>query len=322
MANRVIHDFFDPQYVMKYEALRARIRENPGRPLWLVMGSSRVERGLRPELLNGAQGDANAPMVYNFGLGGASLFREFMCLRRVLESGIQPRVVGIELLGAALSSDVFDESGSPILLIRARKDELPDYIKHGADPGVLLPTWRESRWNPFYEFGMRMPKQTLAWRLIPLPGMRRIEGVPYNKWGWYPEPPAPIPESDYQRAFAIAKSQFANRFDNFQISSKSDFPLRAMLDLCKARGITVFLLKMPEDNDFRSFYTPEADARIAAYIQQIQRDYPPAPLIDATTWIPKEGFTDGHHLNATGAEAFTHRFGEELFKTVEAKSAQ
>ena len=45
MTNFVIRDFWDPQYVMKAERLRACINENPGRPLWLVMGTSRVERG-------------------------------------------------------------------------------------------------------------------------------------------------------------------------------------------------------------------------------------------------------------------------------------
>jgi len=313
MANVVIQDFRDPQYVMKYELLRARLAENPGRPLWLVIGTSRVERGLCPAIINDARAGPGSPLVYNFGLGGAGLFRDFICLHRVLEAGIRPRVVGIEVFGALLNGDLLDPTDAPGLLVRARKNEIADYMRDAGNPDFFLRTWRHSRWDPFDPNGMRMSGQTLSWRLLPLPGVRRLEKVPYDKWGWYPERPAPIPEASYQRGLAIAKAQLANRFIDFKISPRCDAPLRGMLDMCKNAGIPVFLLKMPEDADFRALYTPQADMEIQSYLAQIGKEYH-VPLIDATFWFGKEAFTDGHHLNATGAEEFTRRLAGELSK--------
>jgi hypothetical protein len=311
MSNYVIRDFWDPQYVMKMERLKARVAENPGRPLWLVMGSSRVERGLRAGILDEGATDKNAPMIFNFGLGGGGMFREFICLRRLLDAGFKPREVGIEIVGGAMSREMFEESNSPNLLVRARRNELKDYLEYSDDPAMFITQWRLSRWDPAYKYGIKVPGQTLAWRLIPLPGVRHLESVPYDKWGWFPQPPAPIPEDDYHRAFEIAKTQFQDKFMNFQISRKTDVPLRRMLEMCRNAGIGVFLLRMPENSDFRAFYTPGANVVIEAYLAKIEGEYG-VPMIDATMWIGGGGFTDGHHLNATGAEEFTRRFGAEL----------
>ena len=195
------------------------------------------------------------------------------------------------------------------MLVRARSDELKEYADYSNDPVDFLKTWKRSRWDPTFKYGMKMPHQTLAWRLIPtpFPWVRHLETVPYDKLGWYPEPPAPIPEADYRRAFEIAKSQFGDKFKNFNVSPKTDIPLRGILEMCKSAGIEVFLLKMPEGKDFQAMYTAEANADIQSYLTKIQGEYG-VPLIDATSWIGSDGFTDGHHLNATGAEEFTRRF--------------
>src|SRR5215207_5629846 len=59
----------DPEYVHKRERLRDRIRENPGRPLVLLLGSSRIAFGVRTELLQvNAAPVTGDPMVFNFGM--------------------------------------------------------------------------------------------------------------------------------------------------------------------------------------------------------------------------------------------------------------
>jgi hypothetical protein len=311
MSNYVIQDFWDPQYVMKFEALQARVAENPGHPLWLIMGSSRVERGLDAGLLAARPGDINSPLIYNFGLGGADIFREYICLRRLLEAGIKPQRVGIEVVGAGLADPAIQTKNSPQLLVRARVSELGDYSAFSDDPSAFLREWRHSRWDPTYKYGMKMPHQTLSWRLIPLPGIRRLEWVPYDKWGWSPQPPGPTPEASYRADFELEKMGIGDKLEHFNILPGNDLALRRILEMCRSAGIKVFLLKTPEGKDFRALYSPAASAMIDSYIAKIQGEYG-VPLIDATTWVGREGFTDGHHMNGTGAVEFTRRFGEEL----------
>ena len=320
MTNNVIRDFWDPQFVMKAELLKARMKENPGRPLWLVMGTSRTERGLRPGVLADGADDKNAPLIFNFGLGGANMFRQYLCLRRLLEDGIKPRRVGIEVLGAIMSKEVFEIADVPQLLVRARAEEVGDYAAYSNTPSDFYSTWSRSRWDPSYKYGMKLQRQTLALRLIPLPWIRHLEKVPYDKWGWDPSPPAPIAESDYRGGFSIAHNQFHDKFEDFKISRQTDIPLRRVLEMCKAAGLDVFLFRMPEGKDFHAMYTPQADAAIESYLAKIETEYN-VPMIDASSWIGKEGFTDGHHLNATGAADVTRRFAGELFKTGQAQPA-
>lgn len=314
MSNRVIQDFWDPQYVFKRERLEARMKEYPGHPLWLVMGSSRVQSGLRTDLLvDRMQKDDNYPLIFNFGLGGASTFREYICLKRLLKAGIKPQRVGIEILGASMSRDIFEMADAPQLLIRARPDEMYDYVVHSDNPGLFYETWSRSRWDPTFRYGMKVPNQTLTWRLIPLPGIGHLEKTPYDQWGWATEPPAPIDPDFYRAHFELAKGQFANKFEDFKISPKTDVPLRKMLEMCRDAGIDVFLFKMPEEKEFQALYTPEAEARIAEYLAQIEKEYG-VSMIDARNWIGKEGFMDGHHLNADGAADFTQRFSDAVMK--------
>src|SRR5690242_12739591 len=59
----------DPEYAAKVERLRARRAEAPGRPLVLVLGSSRVQMGLRAGTV-AAEGGGRPALVFNFGTSG------------------------------------------------------------------------------------------------------------------------------------------------------------------------------------------------------------------------------------------------------------
>src|SRR5262245_7975669 len=79
----------DPEYAAKTARLRARLAESPGRPLVLVLGSSRVQMGLRAGSVN-AECDGRPALVFNFGMSGGGAQLESLCLRRLLDEGIRP----------------------------------------------------------------------------------------------------------------------------------------------------------------------------------------------------------------------------------------
>src|SRR5438552_3595995 len=62
----------DPEYGYKLNRLRALLRAQPGRPLILVLGSSRTNLGVCPAAMQPGMGSlANAPLVFNFSINGA-----------------------------------------------------------------------------------------------------------------------------------------------------------------------------------------------------------------------------------------------------------
>src|SRR5262249_41727915 len=61
----------DPRYGYRFERLQQSLAEETGRPLVLVLGSSRVEVGFSPrELPPCTLTDGRQAMVFNFGLAG------------------------------------------------------------------------------------------------------------------------------------------------------------------------------------------------------------------------------------------------------------
>lgn len=313
MVNFIILDFFDPPYAEKCESLRGSIAKNSGHPLWVVMGSSRVLFGFEPGVLAGRMREKDAPLIYNFAFSGMSLFRQYTVFLRLLDDGFTPRRVGIEIFAADLSRELWTTADAPSLTVRVRRAELADYLRYSNTPPDFIEGWKRSRWDPLYKFGMTMEGQTRLWHLLPLPGVSRMEKIPYDKWGWVLLAQNTT-DQEYRREFAVNKRRYQDDLAHFQVLPRADLVLHKFLDLCRDRGIPAFLLKMPESEDFRALHTAEGDAKLAGYLAGIQRDYPGVQLVDASTWVERTGFTDGHHLNGAGALKFSLRFGDELFK--------
>src|SRR5262249_28469322 len=77
---------------------RARLAESPGRPLVLMVGSSRTLLGLRAADLSKPGG----PLVFNFGLTGGGPVREKLVLDRLLAGGVRPDLVLVQAFPARL----------------------------------------------------------------------------------------------------------------------------------------------------------------------------------------------------------------------------
>src|SRR5437870_916441 len=70
-------ELYDAEYGYRLYYLHERLGVKPAHPFVLVLGSSRVELGLRPDVLPCR---AEAPDVFNFGLTGAGPVTELLCL--------------------------------------------------------------------------------------------------------------------------------------------------------------------------------------------------------------------------------------------------
>src|SRR5579862_3701024 len=148
MANFVIRNFWDPPYALKLDALRACVARYPRHPLWLVMGSSRVMVGFRPDVLENNLREKDAPLLFNFGMGGVGLPRQYIYFRRLLKDGFRPQRVGIEIFAADLSREIFTPEEGPYLAVRARRNEFDDYLRYTATPPDFTGIWMRARWDP------------------------------------------------------------------------------------------------------------------------------------------------------------------------------
>src|SRR5438128_3769067 len=82
----------DPEFESRLERLRARQAEMPGRPLVLVIGSSRTGYGLDARRLSEAN-EGSGALVFNFGISGSGPLFQLVSLRRLLDAGVRPELL-------------------------------------------------------------------------------------------------------------------------------------------------------------------------------------------------------------------------------------
>lgn len=295
-----------PEFGYRLAGLRRLLAAEPGRPLFLALGSSRTEMGFRPEVLPSYRTVGGVePLVFNFGISGSGPLRQLLHLRRLLASGIRPDWIVLEI--------------SPFML--AAPDgglgRLPNEAVSCLDLGILtelspvtwtfFQTWLAHRLTPVHS-----DRKGLLCRygphfcLMEAFSTHGIFCVCPDCFGWLAWADAdPTPER--RRPWLARISQTYSG----EVSDACDRILHRLLALCREQGISVALCLMPEGKDFRRRYVPSTLAALDAYLACLAREWR-VPLIDARSWVADADFIDGHHLLQRGARGFTERLGREL----------
>jgi hypothetical protein len=296
----------DPEYGIRLKALRSFRARSGGRPLVVVLGSSRVQGGLRAgDLPAAAPGGA----VFNFGMVGAGTVAELLHLRRLLADGVHPDYVVIEVLSPLLA---LQGQGGALGTDRLAWGDLGLLRRYATDPEDLSARWWEGRLLPCYSCRFRVLGRYAPHLLVRQGGAANPYALAtwQDSSGWCPYPYDVVTAEVYARGLAHARREYQWLLAGFRIDDDADRALREMLELCRQEGITAALLLMPEGTQFRDLYPPAARGAIDAYLGRLRQEYG-VPLIDAREWVGDDGFWDSHHLTKAGATAFTRRFGRE-----------
>ncbi len=278
----------------------------------MMLGSSRVDDGVKPGAATDWMARKDSPVLFNFGLSGSDMFRELMTLRRLVADGLKPQRVGIEVLPVLLGTKTSIFIGDEQLVPRARGYELGDYYSFTADPGFVRRKWYESRLNPGYKWGMMAERQTLPISLLlPVPGMPRIDNAGgFDQWGWHCVGDSVTPAKHKEWLEAMEQS-FLPQLRDFAVSDESNRAMAEILDLCKAQKIDAFLIWMPESSEFQAMYPPQANRAVRDFLEEYKTKYG-VKVIDARSWISDDKFLDGHHMLSGGAAEFTRRRTGEI----------
>jgi hypothetical protein len=302
-------DWSEPEFGRRIVLLRRRLAEAPGRPLVVMLGSSRTGCGFLPQALADGEQHRAQPLVYNLSHTGSGPFLELLCLRRLLAQGIRPQAVAIEVLPPTLGWEGGNIQSPGYLDDRwvCWSDLTPSRRYTPAVAAHRYRQWLECSCSPWY-----CNRQSLMARYAPgwmtdsqvrdATFWRRAIGplgaVPYVEC---------VAPQDYERGLQVARKQYAWSVRFPAVDATADRALREMLALCRREGIHVAaLVAMPEGSEFRSWYSPETRAVINAYLGDLCREYG-TRFVDASAWMPDDCFQDGHHLLRPAACRFTQR---------------
>lgn len=309
----------DPLFGRKLALLRERLEAEPGRPLVLVLGTSRSALGLRFDDSDGAEddsnrerteeevGDSERPLVFNFGLMGAGPIQELVCLRRLLGAGVRPTKVLVEVHPLLLHEGPGFGELADINVSQLDSADLQVVGRYVYDPPTLYARWWEARLCPAWSHRVALQMNYASTWLDPdrqhdYGCLERLRPS-----GWIPHELESVSEELHEKLCEVSVRVYEPAFHDFRVTDKPDRAMREMIERCRLERIEVELFLMPEASQFREGYSADSRDRIAAYLDRLSDKYAVA-VHDMSASCADGSFADSHHLLPRGAAEFTRRF--------------
>ncbi len=299
----LVPEIRDPDQAFKLGKLQECLAETGGdRPLVLMIGSSRVAMGYRPELVERRDG----PVYYNYGLCFSGPLLDLITLHRLLDAGIRPHTIILEVWPPHLATEsVGDKEAISLDINRLSWRDLQVLAGFSTHRERLWRNWLVNRLESWSTY-----RFTLT-RLFG-PDWLDTTGEPVARWsgiherGWLgQEPYRSHPSSEtYLRFLTHTRFNLAKVLKKPRMARDSALALTEFLNICRQHGIEVALIWLPESPEFRNSYAKEELAATTTQLQRLARRAG-MPLIDARDWVPEDGFVDGYHMTHAGAELFT-----------------
>ena len=296
----------DPTYGDKFDKLATR---SDARPLVLMLGSSRTLLGFQAGQVEGGLPGVRA---FNFGTPASGPITHLVYLRRLLDAGIVPALLLIEVLPPALA-DGADGPGEQLFLTgeRSSSSEVDLVARFGFREDRLRPAWRESVYAPATALRFQILGRTVpSW--IPW-NLRGDWSRNTDAFGWATPPRQTVTLEERRERTANADAEYRATLAVTTPEGRPMLALAELLDLCRARGIRARVIAMPEAPTFRSLYPDGLSDRLAKSLEFVANANG-SGFLDARHWLAEEDFYDGHHLFRAGAEAFTRRLTAEAIR--------
>lgn len=306
-------ELVDPEFGRKLAGLRSRMAEQPGRPVILMLGSSRVATGFRPGVLpRWSHGRGRDPIVFNFAQVGSGPEMAHVSLRRILNAGIRPDWLLVEFWPPTWSVErnlpEFTSQVNVGCLDWGSVSLLGRYL---ARPRRLYRLWAATQLVPLYANREALIRRVApSWSLAPAEPDRRCRDL--DPLGWW-SPTASIDSAERTRLVERYRRIYEPRLRRFHVEKTPDRALRGILALARRERIRTALVVLPEGTEFRSLYPASALRDVSAYLDGVGREFG-VEVVDARSWVADDGFMDGHHLLPEGAAVFTRRLGREVLQ--------
>jgi hypothetical protein len=300
----------DLEYGSKRARLLQRRSESPGRPLLLVLGSSRAALGFRPDALPPLPGQ---PVVFNASLMGAGPVLELVCLRRVLDEGIHPDWLLLECWPPYWNQEGAHAEADRLAVTRFAWRDVRVLRHYTAQPDQLVQRWSMARVVPWSSSRFMLLEQ-FARDWLPCAERRDDQWRSIDGFGWLPFHWISAQGLDRHAIEVRGESihrDMAHVLNDYRISTVADRALHDLLALCRREHIRVVMIVLPEAKVFKTWYAPGARGQVDQYLQRLSEECA-VPLVDARDWSPDTDFGDPIHLLPEGARTFTERCAREV----------
>jgi hypothetical protein len=305
----------DAEYGEKLTHLRAQLAAKvKDQPCVVALGSSLTGWAFNPSDLTSVKpGSADGPVVFNFAINSGGVIVELLCLRRLLDDGIRPDLLVLETHPQYLFRAYNTVPGKHYLQVpRFQFRDAAVLNRYDPEWRDLRHEWRAMQWFPWFN-----RRHDLQNYLIPH-WVRRRERTDVwtftdrNGWEYIPSAIA-YAEAQPREAGVQSILHRIHCLNNSPMEEGFKQAYREIIDLCKAHGVPVVMVRMPEVSYALRHYTPDLKKRVDAFYASLIRDTG-IPYVDAKEWVVDSDFTDAFHLYPRGATVFMRRLEREFLR--------
>lgn len=297
---------YDPEFRDRLMLLRRRHAEGPGRPLLLVVGSSRITTDFRPEVLpplRTAAGEAALP--FNLSHSGGGPLQNLVAARRLRREGLRPAWMVIEVVPPLLGA-----SGQSTAVETAEAHDLAT-LRHYVRPAKLYGGYLLERLAASFNHRRAVLRDGLS---LVRPRGEQWDSLPLDPLGgttgWLEGQTGP---RDIAARTEATRRQYYPGLQRFRLADGPVRALRELLSSCRHHHIPTVLLLAPESTAFRSWYPDRVLREVLEHCRSLGAEFG-SRLVDARDWLGDDSFIDGQHAFPAAAEAFTRRLGREVLQ--------
>lgn len=301
----------DPEFGHRLTRLQQFEREAPGRPLVLFLGTSRAQNALDPSSMT-TSNEPGSPLFFNFGQSGSSPLKVLLTLLRVLDAGIRPAAVVVEVLPPWLGADGPAEGQFSSEAPRLSDADLRHLMPYCTNEKNLRSRWLSARVAPWHaQRAVLMSHWLPRW----LPWDERVD----PQWeGMEPDGFVPFPKEfgsgGYRRlATEHARQEYAGSFAGIRLTDHAWRVLGDLTAQCRSEGIAVALVEPPVSPMFRGWYAPgvwaSGNERLQAGARERGLDF--FPVFEE---LGESDFIDGHHMLQPAAARYSQWLADTHLK--------
>lgn len=301
-----------PEYGRKLAMLQRLCRERGSQPSLVALGTSRMAFGFSPSAGLAAH-DWDGEWQFNFALTGQGPIQELLCFERLLDAGVRPRRLLIEIHPPLLHQafPYFEPGLSD--LGRLNWADLGVIARHTEQPRKRYLDWFWSRLAPWHTHRHHLLGRIAPWLLTELQRTDRELTRETDAYGWSKFPVRPSDDANRLAMEKWSVGLYVDYLRDFEVSEAPRGAIGEIIAICRREQIEPALVLMPECERFRAAYPPAASSAIDRWLEEIRRKHN-VVVFACRDWCADQQFCDGHHMVPEGAELFSARLEDSALR--------